>query len=161
MKTAQPFRAHVMDMFEPQDYPNDFRYVGGPPVPPYDVTGYNLSYSMGVEFDRILDAFDGPFEALADVVRPPSRRVEPAAANGGYVLSRSTNDTFLAVNRLQRAGQEVLRLIAATTLAGRTVPHRVRDSFLPPQGPTMSCASCPLKPGSTSRPWPPCRRETR
>src|SRR5262249_19623315 len=29
---AQPFRAHVMDMFEPQDHPNDFAYPGGPPV---------------------------------------------------------------------------------------------------------------------------------
>src|SRR5207302_4046002 len=60
VKAAQPFRAHVMDMFEPQDHPNDIPYPGGPPRPPYDVTGYNLSYSMGVKFDRILDAFDGP-----------------------------------------------------------------------------------------------------
>ena len=55
VKAAQPFRAHVMDMFEPQDHPNDIPYPGGPPRPPYDVTGYNLSYSMGIVFDRILD----------------------------------------------------------------------------------------------------------
>ena len=67
VKTAQPFRAHVMDMFEPQDHPNDIPYPGGPPRPPYDVTGYNLAYSMGIVFDRILDGFDGPFEKLADV----------------------------------------------------------------------------------------------
>jgi hypothetical protein len=35
VKTAQAFRPHVLDMFEPQDHPNDFRYPGGPPVPPY------------------------------------------------------------------------------------------------------------------------------
>ncbi len=57
VKTAQAFRAHVMDMFEPQDHPDDIPYPGGPPRPPYDVTGYNLSYSMG------------------DQVRPPSRRL--------------------------------------------------------------------------------------
>ena len=34
VKTAQPFRAHVMDMFEPQDYPNDLQYPGGPPKAP-------------------------------------------------------------------------------------------------------------------------------
>src|SRR5262249_55961155 len=30
IKTAQAFRPHVMDMFEPQDHPNDFAYPGGP-----------------------------------------------------------------------------------------------------------------------------------
>src|SRR5215831_5989302 len=44
VKTAQPFRAHVMDMFEPQDHPDDIPYPGGPPRPPYDVTGYNIAY---------------------------------------------------------------------------------------------------------------------
>jgi hypothetical protein len=29
VKAAQAFRPHVMDMFEPQDHPNDFRYPGG------------------------------------------------------------------------------------------------------------------------------------
>ena len=58
VKTAQAFRAHVMDMFEPQDHPDDIPYPGGPPRPPYDVTGYNLSYSMGMRFDRILDGFE-------------------------------------------------------------------------------------------------------
>ena len=33
VKTAQAFRPHVLDMFEPQDHPNDFRYPGGPPTP--------------------------------------------------------------------------------------------------------------------------------
>src|SRR5204863_6946411 len=62
VKAAQPFRAHAMDMFEPQDHPDDIPYPGGPPKPPYDATGYNIAYSMGIRFDRILDAFDGPFE---------------------------------------------------------------------------------------------------
>jgi len=39
-----------------------------------DVTGYNLSYSMGIKFDRILDAFDGPFEKIADIVPPPAAK---------------------------------------------------------------------------------------
>src|SRR5690242_20977048 len=36
VKTAQAFRAHAMDMFEPQDHPDDIPYPGGPPKPPYD-----------------------------------------------------------------------------------------------------------------------------
>src|SRR3954469_19004414 len=82
VKAPQPFRAHVMAMFEPQDHPDDIPYPGGPPRPPYDVTGYNIAYSMGVQFDRILDAFDGPFEKLADVV-PPAPAAVPAAPAGG------------------------------------------------------------------------------
>ena len=31
VKTGQAFRPHVLDMFEPQDYPDDFAYPGGPP----------------------------------------------------------------------------------------------------------------------------------
>ena len=62
VKTAQAFRPHVLDMFEPQDHPDDFPYPGGPPTPPYDNAGWTLAYQMGVKFDRVLDGFDGPFE---------------------------------------------------------------------------------------------------
>ena len=52
IKAAQAFRPHLRDMLEPQDHPNDFQYPGGPPRPPYDVTGYTLAYQMGVQVDR-------------------------------------------------------------------------------------------------------------
>ena len=64
VKTAQAFRPHVMDMFEPQDHPDDIPYPGGPPTPPYDATGYTLAFQMGVRFDRILEDFSGPFDKL-------------------------------------------------------------------------------------------------
>ena len=62
VKAAQPFRPHVLDMFEPQDHPDDIPYPGGPPTRPYDNAGWTLAYQMGVRFDRILEGFDGPFE---------------------------------------------------------------------------------------------------
>ena len=71
VKTEQAFRPHVIDMFEPQDHPNDFRYPGGPPIPPYDIAGWTLALQMGVEFDRILDGFDGPFVSLDGLLDPP------------------------------------------------------------------------------------------
>ncbi|HEV8345840.1 MAG TPA: M14 metallopeptidase family protein, partial [Vicinamibacterales bacterium] len=107
VKAAQPFRAHVMDMFEPQDHPDDIPYPGGPPRPPYDVTGYNLSYSMGIKFDRILDGFDGPFEKVPDLITPPAGKVAQAPSGGGYLLSHEVNDGFVAVNRLLKANEEV------------------------------------------------------
>ena len=84
VKTAQAFRPHVMDMFEPQDHPNDFPYPGGPPNPPYDITGWTLALQMGVQFDRILDGFDGPFTKIngrasaAAELTSPDRRVRRA-----------------------------------------------------------------------------------
>jgi hypothetical protein len=45
---AQAFRPHVLDMFEPQDHPDDFPYPGAAPTPPYDNAGWTLAYQMGV-----------------------------------------------------------------------------------------------------------------
>ena len=59
IKTAQAFRAHVLDMMEPQDYPNDIPYLGGPPRAPYDNAGYTLAMQMGVVYDRVLRASRG------------------------------------------------------------------------------------------------------
>ena len=113
VKTAQPFRAHVMDMFEPQDHPDDIPYPGGPPRPPYDATGYNIAYSMGIKFDRILEAFDGPFETLSDMVVPAPGKVLPVPPGGGYLLSHQVNDSFVAINRLLKSNEEVYWLKSA------------------------------------------------
>lgn len=108
VKTDQAFRPHVLDMFEPQDHPNDFKYEGGPPVAPYDAAGWTLAYLMNVKFDRILDKFDGPFEKLAygELLKPNPT----ALPNGsGYTLTASANESFLAVNELLKGGAEVFR----------------------------------------------------
>jgi uncharacterized membrane protein YgcG len=122
VKTAQAFRAHVMDMFEPQDHPDDIPYPGGPPRPPYDATGYNLSYSMGVKFDRILDALDGPFEVVPDLLTPPPGKVARAPAGGGYLLSHQVNDAFVAVNRLLKANEDVYWLKSTLSANGKQYP---------------------------------------
>jgi hypothetical protein len=108
VKTAQAFRAHVLDMFEPQDHPNDFAYPGGPPIPPYDSAGWTLAFQMGIEFDRILDGFDGPFERLTAPIDP--RTSVPAMAQpAGYLLSAAENDAARVVNRLLVRGATVVR----------------------------------------------------
>jgi hypothetical protein len=106
-KAAQAFRPHLLDMFEPQDHPNDFQYPGGPPIPPYDNAGWTLAFQMGLTFDRVLEAFDGPFERIADVIKPPAGTVTEAAGAAGYVVSHRNNDAFVAVNRLLKANEEV------------------------------------------------------
>lgn len=110
VKTDQAFRPFVLDMFEPQDHPNDFQYEGGPPIAPYDSAGWTLAFEMGVQFDRVLDGFDGPFARVpygqvqaAPAVAAPAAKPEANA----WVLSGRENDTFRAVNRLLAAGVTV------------------------------------------------------
>ena len=122
VKAAQPFRAHLMDMFEPQDHPDDIPYPGGPPRPPYDVTGYNIAYSMGIVFDRILDGFDGPFEKIPDMAPVPKGSVTQAPAGGGYLLSHQVNDAFVAVNRLLKANEDVYWLKSPVNANGKPYP---------------------------------------
>jgi len=107
---AQAFRAHVLDMFEPQDHPNDFAYPGAPPTPPYDSAGWTLAFQMGVKFERVFADFDGLFEPLDDVVPPPPAPVLDEAGAVGFFLHMRANDSFRAVNRLLAAGEEVRRL---------------------------------------------------
>ena len=121
VKTAQAFRPHVMDMFEPQDHPDDIPYPGGPPKPPYDNAGYNLAYAMGIEFDRILDGFDGPFEKIEDIVKPSAGTIS-GRGGAGYLLSHQVNDGFIAVNRLVGGGEEVYWLENPFTDKGKTYP---------------------------------------
>ena len=106
IRASQAFRAHVLDLMEPQDYPNDIPYPGGPPKAPYDNAGYTLALQMGVKFDRLLDGFDCPCSKIADVLtKPPVVASLPSGES--YLIARSVNDAYLAVNRLLAAKQAV------------------------------------------------------
>jgi zinc carboxypeptidase len=107
IKTAQAFRPHVLDMFEPQDHPDEVVDEGGMARLPYDSAGWTLAFQMGVKFDRVLDAFDGPFAKIDGVAEPPRGRVVRAHGAAGYVVSHYQNDAIVAVNRLVRAGEKV------------------------------------------------------
>ncbi|HEV8150583.1 MAG TPA: M14 metallopeptidase family protein [Gemmatimonadales bacterium] len=121
IKTAQAFRPHVLDMLEPQDYPDDLLYPGGPPRPPYDNAGYTLALQMGVKFARILDGFEGPFVKVDDVLAKPP--VAVAVGRGrAYLIDRRINDGFLAVNRLLAAKQTVQALNHSITVGGVSYP---------------------------------------
>jgi hypothetical protein len=107
VKTAQAFRPHVLDMFEPQDHPNDLRYPGGPPVPPYDIAGWTLALQMGIKYDRIFEAVDGPFSKISGLVSPTAQHIQGPAQPAGYVISHRINNSFTLANRLLKAGCEV------------------------------------------------------
>ncbi len=107
VKSAQAFRPHVLDMFEPQDHPNDFKYPGAPPTRPYDITGWTLALQMGVQFDRIMDGFDGPFTKIPGVITMPAGTFQDVPNASGYLISHKENDSFILINRLLRAKCDV------------------------------------------------------
>ena len=109
VKTNQAFRPHVIDMFEAQNHPHVLQYPGGPPKRPYDATGWTLAYQMGVEFDRILDEFSGPFERIdyGELQKAPIYNI--VNSSSGYWLDVKENNTFIAVNELLKAGVKVYR----------------------------------------------------
>ncbi|MBL9188663.1 MAG: hypothetical protein JNK23_14370 [Opitutaceae bacterium] len=152
VKAAQAFRPHVLDMFEPQDHPNDFRYEGGPPNRPYDVAGYTLALQMGVKFDRVLEAFDGPFQRLpyGQLQTPPAAGI-PASA--GWSFSRAENNSFILANRLLKAGVD---LSTSTRTGDFYVPASARaalEKSLAGLGVTLRAA--PSAPADLRKATPP------
>ncbi|MBK9406652.1 MAG: peptidase [Gemmatimonadetes bacterium] len=122
VKTAQAFRPYVLDMFEPQDHPNDFAFPGGPPKPPYDNAGWTLAYQMGIKFDRVLDAFDCPCEKIDGMASAPALTVASAGGAKGYVIDPRVNDGFIVVNRALKSGAAVYRVNAPLTMGNVTHP---------------------------------------
>src|SRR5690606_33454865 len=114
VKSEQAFRAHVLDMFDPQDYPNDFQYPGGPPIRPYDSAGWTLAYQMNVYYCSSLDRFAGPVETLAYGELEPMPAVTLPSGGSGYLISALENDAFPVVNQLLKAGVSVSRTSAET-----------------------------------------------
>ena len=118
VKTDQAFRPHVLDLFEPQDHPNDFAYPGGPPIAPYDAAGWTLAFTMGLQFDRFLEPFDGPFERIPYGQLQTAPAPVPSSTQGllltptsssAYWLDARSNASFTAVNDLLKAGKPVYR----------------------------------------------------
>ncbi len=110
VKTNQAFRPHILDMFEPQDYPNDFLYPGGPPVAPYDMAGWTPVYTMGFTFKRILNAFEGPFKAIPyGEIQSPAGDFKALSTTAGYILDSRCDNSFVAVNDLLHSGLDVYR----------------------------------------------------
>ena len=89
IKTAQPYGAFAKTMLERQKYPDLRLYPGGPPKPPYDVTGQTLWMLMGVSVDQI----EQPFEASSSSVakRRRGRRRRFPTPRFAYVFGPESN----------------------------------------------------------------------
>ncbi|TDC40665.1 peptidase M14 [Micromonospora sp. 15K316] len=107
VREAQPYRAAVLDLLNPQKYPDRRLYPGGPLEPPYDITGYTLSFQMGVTVDKL----DQKVRARTVDVDWPTvpKGVVAGAPKHAYALDPRVNDSATAVNALLAAGDKVSR----------------------------------------------------
>jgi hypothetical protein len=136
VKTAQAFRPHLLSMFEPQNHPDDIPYPGGAPIPPYDNAGWTLAFQMGVEFDRILDGFDGPFEKIEGLAQPPAGKVTGGRNAAGFLLDHRVNDSFIAINRLLKSKENIYWLKKDFQVEGRN--YSAGTIFISAQSTTAS-----------------------
>lgn len=95
-RAAQPFRAYLVDLLEPQKYPELKTGQTGPTKRPYDVAGWTLSYNMGVEVHRIEDGFEAQLEPT------PKLQAQTASANHRENASFHTIAVELAAGRTVR-----------------------------------------------------------
>jgi hypothetical protein len=106
IREAQPYRPEVVDLLNPQIYP-DRRNPDGSPEQPYDMAGWTLQYQMGVTVDKVDTAFA---VTTAPVNSAPVPHVTvPTTPGYAYALDSRQNDSFTAVNNLLQAGQTVTR----------------------------------------------------
>jgi hypothetical protein len=119
IKLAQPAGAFAKTMLERQEYPDLRLFPGGPPLPPYDVTGHTLWMLMGVE----VQAIDAPFEADLEKIEQLAPRATPLPKRPAwaYLIPPESNAGFVALPRLQKAGASVFRAARGFESGGRPI----------------------------------------
>ncbi len=108
MRASQPYRAHLKDMMERQDYPPRFG-PDGLAEPPYDVAGWTLPLQMGVRSVAVGEPLSAELEAI-EPVRPDGGYDGDLKAARSFVIANRADDDFAVLNALHRAGVEVRRV---------------------------------------------------
>lgn len=121
--TAQAFRPHILDMFEPQDHPDDIVTPGAPPTPPYDIAGWTLAWQMGVRFDRILEPVSVRFPSRTEPIPTPPGAMHDSSSTKWYAVDHRINNGFVLTNRLLAKSQEVAWAPEPLPVQGGTLPR--------------------------------------
>jgi len=114
----QPYGRFARAVLEPQAYPDLRLYEGGPPDPPYDVTGHTLPLLMGVDVIGV-DRWEGGGFAPVTTTRPQGR----IATRGEWLaLPAYNNGSFIAAARLRARGIEVTWATRSFSSGSRSWP---------------------------------------
>ena len=114
---SQAFRAYLVDLLEKQEYPDRRLYPGGPPNPPYDISGWTLPMQMGVAVDRIEEPF------TASLSRIEEKEIDPG--RGGVTGEGET----LLLAPGENAGMRLVARLLDGTAGGRARVDRATTSF--------------------------------
>ncbi len=120
---AQPYRAFLLTMLRPQRYPEVVPYVGGPIIPPYDVTAWSLPILMGVEVVEAEVEIEGALHRIDEPVWP---EIKVTDGPFGYLIPHRADSVYTAVNRLLKGHKRLYWWQAAS---GEAAPG---DIYLPP-----------------------------
>ena len=118
IKTAQPYGAFAKTMLEKQIYPDLRLFPGGPPEPPYDVTGHTLWMLMGVTVDEVAKPFEATLELVKTVA--PVAAAAPGRAKGAYLIGPESYGVFRVVAELQKANVPTFRTAKGFDANGQT-----------------------------------------
>jgi hypothetical protein len=125
---SQPFGMYVKTMLEIQEYP-DLRKnpalwqgivspirVDAAPLRPYDVAGWTLPIQMGVASMELKQPVSFK-TALLPASRPPEGNV--SGNEGAWIFSATDNNSYIAANRILRAGGKLRRATESFILDGK------------------------------------------
>ncbi|MGD2246682.1 MAG: hypothetical protein PVI11_09060, partial [Candidatus Aminicenantes bacterium] len=129
--TSQPFGLFARNMMEKQEYPDLKKYshlwqgivgsaqVGDEPIRAYDGAGWTLPIQMGVDY------FEMSKPLMVNKILITQTDPPPGGLNGRgpiYAFSHADNGSFIAVNRIHKAGGKISCALSEFTLAGKTYP---------------------------------------
>jgi hypothetical protein len=122
VRLDQPAGNFAKTLLEIQHYPELRKWPGGPPLPPYDISGHTLPLQMGVRAIEVRRPL--PDRTVATLRPIENLSVQPGGVHGhgtfGYAISPGSNNTMLAMQRLLAAGYRVHR--ASEHVPGLALP---------------------------------------
>jgi hypothetical protein len=127
---AQPYRANVKCLFEPQKYPDRRVYPGGPAEAPYDVAGWTLPMQMGVNYAEAGRRFDAELEkctenSVGEMFPETALEILKTVQESNVYLSANLSGAYLMINEaFKNKGDKanVWRLKKELTVNGKILP---------------------------------------
>src|SRR5579863_288413 len=144
LPASQPFRPYLMDLLEPQKYPELKSGATGPTKRPYDIAGWTLSMQMGATVNRVEDKFDATLSPVEEF------RWDGKVNGAGptVLLDHRENGAFLATAFLLERSETVRWsadggiVVDSAYVNGPARPENFARQF----GVTVTLAATPPKP---------------